>query len=274
MVSLNTVSIVIPSYNQGIFLERTIDSILRNQVSAEIIVMDGGSTDCTIDILRRRESDLKLWKSEKDHGQADAVNKALRVARGDIVGWINSDDLYLPGAIDRVLAEFKRRPEVDVIHGNRLLIDEEDGVIGWSCSGAFDPERRGFNVNSETAFWRRTRVSGLELNANLRFAMDLEWFSRLYIKGLRFQYIPTFIGALRCHSKSKSSTISKVGREETIREWKRLFGNECWQVRPPSGRFTHISESFLNPKDCLFPYLYRRIWQGRRGLSFRNDQHS
>lgn len=269
MTPLSTVSIVIPSFNQGEFVERTIDSILTNRIKAEIIVMDGGSTDSTVAVLKRRQSDLACWRSEPDHGQGDAVNKALRIAQGDIVGWINSDDVYLPGTIDRVLQEFRRRPDADVIHGDRLMIDEDDGVIGWSAPGSFKPHHRGYNVCNETAFWRRGRAAGLELNPSLRFAMDLEWFSRLYSQGLQFHYLPRFLGGFRCYARNKSSTIPDVGYEETRREWRKIFNNECWKVNPPRGKLKHISAGLLDPKHCLVPYLYRRFWLGRRGLLTR-----
>jgi glycosyltransferase involved in cell wall biosynthesis len=261
-----SVSIIIPSFNQGRFIERTIDSVLRNRTPAEIIVMDGGSRDATADILRRRQRDLTHWRSEPDRGQADALNKALRLATGDIIGWLNSDDVYLPGTIDRVLEVFRRRPGIDVVHGDRLMIDEHDGVIGWASAGPFTPQRWGYNINSETAFWRRERTVGLEFDAGLRFAMDLEWFARLFHRGLRFHYWPVFLGAFRCYAQNKSSTIPQVGEEEARREWRRIFNNECWRLDPPGNRTRHYSAAIRQPRRCLIPYLYRRLWLRRRGL--------
>jgi len=228
--------------------------------------MDGGSKDSTVSVLKRRSRDLACWRSEPDGGQTDAINKAIRLAKGDIIGWLNSDDIYLPGAIDRVLNEFQRRPEADVIHGDRLLIDEEDGVIGWASAGSFNPHRQGYNINSETAFWRRERTIGYEFNASLRFAMDLEWFSRLYNLGLRFCYLPTMVGAFRCYATNKSSTIPQVCYEETRREWRKLFNNDCWEVEPQRSKTRHLLAALRHPRACLIPYLYRRFWLGRRGM--------
>jgi glycosyltransferase involved in cell wall biosynthesis len=261
-----SISIVIPSFNQGPFIERTIDSVRKNRAHAEIIVMDGGSSDATVGILRRRQQDLAHWRSEADRGQADAINKALRLAHGDIIGWLNSDDVYLPGTIDRVLRIFGHHPEIDVVHGDRLMIDEHDGVIGWASAGPFAPHQWGYNINSETAFWRREKAAGLEFDASLRFAMDLEWFSRLYHRGLRFHYCPVFLGAFRCYASNKSSTIPQVGEEEARREWRRIFSNDCWRIDPPGNRVRHYSAAVSQPGRCLIPYLYRRLWLRRRGL--------
>lgn len=263
---MTSISIIIPSFNQGRFIERMLDSVLRNRARVELIVMDGGSDDATIGILRRRQQDIAHWRSEPDHGQADALNKALRLARGEIIGWLNSDDVYLPGAIDRVLERFRRFPAVDVIHGDRLMIDEEDGVIGWASVGPFQPHRWGYTINSETTFWRSARTRGLEFAPALRFAMDLEWFSRLYLRGLRFHYWPVFLGAFRCYGQNKSSTIAHVGEEEAAREWRRLFRNECWRLDPPRHVMRHWLAAVRQPQACLLPYLHRRLWLRRRGM--------
>lgn len=266
---MSSIAIVIPSFNQGSFIERTSDSVLRNRTQAEIIVMDGGSCDATVSIRQRRQRDLAHWRSEADRGQTDAINKALRLAKGDITGWLNSDDVYLPGTIDRVLRMFRRHPEIDVIHGDRLMIDEHDGVIGWASAGPFAPHQWGYDINSETAFWRREKTAGLEFDASLRFAMDLEWFSRLYHRGLHVQYWPVFLGAFRCYANNKSSTIPEVGEEEACREWRRIFGNDCWNIDPPGNRMRHYFAAVSQPAKCLIPYLYRRMWLKRRGLLSR-----
>src|SRR4051812_39375084 len=121
------ISIVTPSYNQGAFIGRTIDSILSQQGDFELDyrVIDGGSTDGTVEVLRSY-GDRLTWISEPDKGQVDAINKGLAAVTGDVIGWINSDDLLLPGALAKVAAAFRAQPETEWVHGRCVIIDEHD----------------------------------------------------------------------------------------------------------------------------------------------------
>src|SRR5438128_8552250 len=122
--ALPLVSIVTPSYNQGRFIEDTIRSVLaQDYPNLEYIVVDGGSTDHTLDVLRRYEGRLR-WVSEPDRGQSEAINKGFRMARGEIVSWLNSDDTYVPGAIGKAVAHLGARPEVVMVYGEGYLLDE------------------------------------------------------------------------------------------------------------------------------------------------------
>src|SRR6476660_9299939 len=124
------ISIVTPSYNQGAYIGRTIDSILSQEGDFELDyrVIDGGSTDDTVAVLKSY-GDRVAWTSEKDKGQVDAINKGLAKATGDIVGWINSDDLLLPGALAKVADAFRARPSVEWVHGRCVIIDEHDQEV-------------------------------------------------------------------------------------------------------------------------------------------------
>src|SRR5438270_9856514 len=108
------ISVITPAFNQGAFIERTLNSVLdqTGPFELEYLVMDGGSSDGTLDILRKYENRLR-WQSAPDRGQSDAINKGLRQAAGDVVGWLNSDDLLIPGALSRIAAVFAAHPEVD-----------------------------------------------------------------------------------------------------------------------------------------------------------------
>jgi len=127
---MTLVSIITPSFNQAAFLERTIRSVLEQDYrNIEYLVVDGGSTDGSLDIIHKYASRLTWWMSEKDNGQAEAINKGFDHAQGDIVAWLNSDDYYLPGTVSVVVKAFDRHPQASMIYGNLLAVDEFDRTI-------------------------------------------------------------------------------------------------------------------------------------------------
>ncbi len=262
-------TIVTPSYNQGKFLEATIRSVLlQGYPNLEYIIIDGGSTDHSLEIIKKYEKYLFYWHSQKDKGQSDAINQGLKKSSGEILGWINSDDVYVRGTFHKIIKAFHSHPDYRVVHGNRILINEAGAVTGWCCLPPFDPKTCVFNVCSETAFWQRSVMeqAGL-LNANLQFAIDLEFFGRLYQYG-RFLKLKDYLGYFRCYSENKSSTMFHIGREEGAREWKRLFGVEKINEQPnPKKDFfyfsTQLIELIRQPVLIGFPYFLNRFLKGR-----------
>ena len=180
---LPRVSVVTPSLNQAAFIEATIRSVLdQNYPALDYIVIDGGSKDGTSEILRRYSSRLR-WVSEPDRGQADAINKGLRMAEGDILAYLNSDDLYLPGTLTRVAGYLAAHPEAGWVYGDCRLIDEAGNAIGRLRAPAFDLNRmilRGAYIPQPAAFWRRSAAAAVgEFDVTLRYSMDYDFFIRL-----------------------------------------------------------------------------------------------
>jgi len=213
------ISIVTPSFEQGRFLDRTIYSVVtQNYPSLEYVVQDGGSTDNTVDVLRRFDRLLTAWTSEQDAGQADAINRGFARTNGEIMAWLNSDDLLLPGALAVVAGYFAQHPEVDVVYGNRVMIDESDGQIGAWVLPKHDDRALTLAdyVPQETLFWRRriwNAVGGF-VDTEFKFAVDWDLLLRFRHAGAKIVHVPRFLGAFRVHADQKTFVERKVGQAE------------------------------------------------------------
>lgn len=202
------VSIVTPSFNQAAFLEETIQSVLsQDYPRLEYLIVDGGSTDGSLEILQRYADRLAWWVSEPDRGQTDAINKGFARARGEVLAWLNSDDTYLPHAVSQAVAALERNPDVGLVYGDANLIDEESQIIGKFPARQTDYRRlrQGFvHIPQQTAFFRAdlwTQVGPLD--ASFFFAMDYDLWVRL-ARISRLVYLPETWANFRLHSSGKS----------------------------------------------------------------------
>jgi glycosyltransferase involved in cell wall biosynthesis len=194
--------------NQGRFIEETIQSVLsQNYPNLEYIVIDGGSTDSTIDVLRKYEKRLH-WISEKDKGQSEAINKGIRISRGEILAWLNSDDTYLPGAISKAVDYLEMNLDVMMVYGEGYLIDEKGGLKGrFHATQPFELSAlinvRDF-ILQQTVFLRRRVVQEVGmLDEELHFGMDWDYWIRIG-KKFKVSYIPEYLANLREYPEAKS----------------------------------------------------------------------
>ncbi len=217
------ISIITPSYNQGKYIERTIRSVLSQDVDElEYLVVDGGSTDETVAILKQYDGQFH-WVSEKDKGHSDAINKGVLYSSAPIVGWLNSDDIYYPEALRAVLAYFDAHPEVEVVYGDAYHIDGNDEVIEKYPTEKWNWERliEVCFISQPAAFLRRRvfEQHGL-LDVNLRYSMDYEYWLRLGKQGVRFAHLPQVLAATRLHQEA-FTLAARVSCHEAINDFMR-----------------------------------------------------
>lgn len=229
---LPKISIVTPSFNQAPFLERTIRSVLdQGYENLEYIIIDGGSNDGSVDIIRKYSGRLAYWVSEPDGGQSDAINKGLRRASGDWLAWQNSDDVYYPGAFASLARAAAAHPRTSLITGDMAMIDLDDRRLHEQryvrpTYGALRAE--GMILTNQAAFWRKGVHERIGyVSETLTCAFDYEWFLRV-TERFDAWHVPEIWGGLRIHDTTKSTQLAQrfaeemeiVRRERPFPQWK------------------------------------------------------
>jgi glycosyltransferase involved in cell wall biosynthesis len=218
------ISIITPSFNQAAFLEQTISSVIgQNYPNLEYIVIDGGSTDGSVDVIRKFQNHLAFWVSEKDRGQTHAINKGLQRATGDIIAYLNSDDFYLEGTLARVAEHFVRHPDVDLVHGRCRVVDEQGTKIGERCGSITRYEeildlwdvwwnRRNF-VQPEVFWTKRIGDRIGPFREELFWVMDYEYWLRILHAGGRVGFVDAELAAFRMQPNQKSTQRERAADE-------------------------------------------------------------
>jgi GT2 family glycosyltransferase len=222
------ISIVIPSYNQGQFIEETIRSVLlQGYPNLELIIMDGGSTDNTIQIIERYAPFISIWVSEPDRGQSHAVNKGIQQATGDLIGWQNSDDFYQPGTFWQAARAAIAHPKADIFFGGVSAIDETGQQTITYPIGEFSPHEMlpwSTNLFNQCMVIRRQVFDRIGLiDESYRHCMDYDLFWRMVMAECQFQFVPGMAACFRHHHQSKGATQNDVADREFWQIYKQIY---------------------------------------------------
>lgn len=212
-----SIAIVTPSFNQARFLPATIDSVLdQDYPNLFYHVQDAGSNDGSLDILNSYGGKIS-WRSRQDGGQAEAINLGFEGADSDIMAYLNSDDVLLPGTLAVVADFFSKRPDVDIVYGHRIFIDSDGAEIGRAVLPAHSEKTllyAGY-IPQETMFWRRRVWNKIgPMDPRLQYALDWEFMLRAQAAGFKFERIRRFLACFRVHDRQKTTAIYDVGRKE------------------------------------------------------------
>lgn len=270
------VTIVTPSFNQGQFLEETIRSVLlQGYPNLEYIVIDGGSTDNSVDIIRKYEPWLSFWVSESDEGQADAINKGFAKSTGEFLGWINSDDYLYPGVIRRVVEVFQADSSVEMIYGN---VDR-----GWpenKNAGRLFGEQIEFiemlrtirvPIPQQGSLWRRSVIDRVgNLDPRWQVVLDQEFFIRVAEK-CRIRYLPIAMGFFRLHENSKSISQNRRWLTELPQMYREFFERHELQEAVKSLRDETMGAVFLTCTSIALRCGEKRLAVGYFTRAFKTD---
>ena len=264
---LPLVSIITPSYNQSEFIENTIRSAKnKNYPNIEHIIIDGGSQDETISLLKKYEKTYNMkWISESDSGQSDAINKGFKLAQGEIIGWVNSDDVYVfRDTISTVVNVLIQNPDINIVYGDCIIIDERNVIkrIYNSPDWNYNYLLKGFSYIPQPAtFFRKKVIFNSELNTTLNFAMDIDLWLRLG-KNYPFYHINKILAGDRFHAKAKRFCKENITK----------FQQESKAIRKAQGVDINIDYWIKHYLIILYISTFRRLIGIKKILKLEYDE--
>jgi hypothetical protein len=240
------VTIAVPSFNQGRFLGDALASIFKQGIPVEVFVLDGGSSDRTLEVIRRWEHQLAGWRSHADDGQASAVNEGIALGRAPYVCWLNSDDWFLPGCLEKLIGELNEHPNAPAVYGRCWNVMEKSGVSYPVRVEPFNEHRLALRciISQPATLIRRSSweaVGGVD--ASLHMAMDYDLWWRLFKQGGALQFLDDFVAVNREHEDTKTKTLRRRHYQEAIRVVRKYYGHvplKWWIYQPYSVWFKSI----------------------------------
>ena len=271
------ISVVTPSYNQAQFIEETIRSVLlQGYPNLEYIIIDGGSTDSTLEILQKYDKYLAYWVSEPDAGQANALNKGFHKATGELIGWQNSDDYYYRDCFRYAAEAANLLKDVDIVYGSTNYVDQShqfslfiDGAIHVNEQGASIGSKyvSDFNLldmipyanmcNQSMFFKRKIFKDGNFIDESFKHAMDYEFFWRLIARSYKFQLVPEMMGYYRLHDEAKGCQLDNSCTEEMSKVYKSVYQNVELPLEVKEKLWLYIRGSCLDNYGKLRLHLFQ-----------------
>jgi glycosyltransferase involved in cell wall biosynthesis len=265
-ISYPKISIITASYNQGAFIERTLLSVLnQNYPNIEIIIIDGGSTDNTIEIIKKYEPYISYWVSEKDNGQADAINKGFKIASGDLLCFQNSDDLFCQNSFLTLATFYQKRPNNDCYYGDMIFIDTNDNVLEVLKTNNFNIKAQileGMQVFNQSLFFKKSIGEQFGyLDSTLKFVIDYENILRWAKNGAKFVKVPNLIGAFRLHEEAKTHNLENIRKSEHEKVRNEYFQLYFKNKKPNKLVYTvlRINKILYFVKNLDFQYIFYRF---------------
>ncbi|UUX91806.1 glycosyltransferase family 2 protein [Methanoplanus endosymbiosus] len=261
------ITIITPSFNQGEFIEETILSVLnQNYPNLEYIIIDGGSTDSSVDIIKKYGKKLEYWVSEPDGGQTDAIKKGCNMATGDIIGYLNSDDLYYPNSLMEVADYFRKNPDIVMVYGDALHINREGSLMSVIHTGQIDLQNylsNLFYIPQPAVFFRTCVFDEIGyFDISYHLAMDKEYWTRIMVN-YKIGYLPKILAKLRIYDEAKSSSEKYKYLAEHLRILDWFFTN--------IGNFIHQKDNLKQieiNKEVIYGSIY--FSGGMEYLKIRN----
>lgn len=262
------ISVITPSFNQGKYLEETIISVInQNYPNLEYIIIDGGSTDNSVEIIRKYENYLTYWVSEKDNGQSNAINKGFKKSTGEIICWLNSDDIFTKNALFEIVKYFEKNEGIDVVNGNLVLINEHSNII--SSYFMITPKKwyakHGiYYVAQPAMFWKRKVLDKVGLlREDFHASMDRDFLIRIMQNNFSIGHLKKNIAGFRMHEASKSSAGSRSKDYlRDLKELRKLYGSEYGGSPKKIFKFIYRLEKLI--KGVYFnKWIFTIRWKGK-----------